>query len=45
VLSAAGANFGTKLKWIIKVDETLDIFACHAIAGLIGTLLTCVLPF
>lgn len=35
-----GANFGTKLKYYINVDETLDIFPCHAVAGLIGSLCT-----
>jgi Amt family ammonium transporter len=40
VLGACGANLGTKLKFYINADETLDIFASHGIGGLIGSLCT-----
>ncbi|RKF71304.1 Ammonium transporter 1 [Golovinomyces cichoracearum] len=40
IVSAAGANYATKLKFILDVDDALDIFAEHAIGGLIGNILT-----
>ncbi|EIW71147.1 amt family ammonium transporter [Tremella mesenterica] len=39
-LAATGANFGTKLKFLINVDETLDVFASHGIGGMIGCVCT-----
>lgn len=33
-------NLGTKLKFIIGVDEALDVFAVHGIGGIVGNLLT-----
>jgi len=33
-------NFATKLKYILNVDDTLDIFASHAIGGVVGNILT-----
>ncbi|KAF2770991.1 ammonium transporter 1 [Teratosphaeria nubilosa] len=35
-----GCNFATKLKYWIQADDALDIFAVHAIGGLIGNILT-----
>lgn len=35
-----GANYATKLKFILDIDDALDIFAEHAIGGLIGNVLT-----
>ncbi|KAI1339454.1 ammonium transporter AmtB-like domain-containing protein [Xylariaceae sp. FL0016] len=40
ILGAIGCNFATKLKFYMGVDEALDIFAVHAIGGIIGNLLT-----
>ncbi|KAI0470765.1 ammonium transporter [Xylariaceae sp. FL0804] len=40
VVGAIGCNFATKLKFFMGVDEALDIFAVHAIGGIIGNLLT-----
>jgi Amt family ammonium transporter len=40
VCAGAGANYATKLKFVIGVDDALDIFAEHAIGGLIGNILT-----
>ncbi|KAE9402383.1 ammonium transporter [Gymnopus androsaceus JB14] len=39
---AAGTicNFATQLKFIFGYDDTLDIFASHAIGGIVGNLLT-----
>ncbi|KAI0598808.1 ammonium transporter AmtB-like domain-containing protein [Biscogniauxia sp. FL1348] len=33
-------NFATKLKFLMGVDEALDIFAVHAVGGIAGNLLT-----
>ncbi|GMK58809.1 hypothetical protein CspeluHIS016_0602510 [Cutaneotrichosporon spelunceum] len=40
VLTAAAANFGTKLKYVLRIDEALDVFASHGIGGLVGCILT-----
>ncbi|KAL2885962.1 ammonium transporter [Ceratocystis lukuohia] len=39
-LGAGFANYGTKLKFILGVDDALDIFAVHGIGGLTGNILT-----
>ncbi|CAI4216228.1 unnamed protein product [Parascedosporium putredinis] len=36
VLGAAFANYGTKLKFILQIDDALDIFAVHGIGGLLA---------
>ncbi|KAL6863476.1 hypothetical protein ACO1O0_003731 [Amphichorda felina] len=33
-------NFATKLKFLIGVDEALDIFAVHGVGGIVGNILT-----
>ncbi|KAF4121937.1 ammonium transporter, Amt family [Geosmithia morbida] len=33
-------NFATKLKFLIGVDESLDIFAVHGIGGMVGNICT-----
>lgn len=40
ILAGIVCNYATKLKLWIKVDDALDIFAIHAIGGLLGDLLT-----
>jgi Amt family ammonium transporter len=40
VLGAAGANYATKLKFLLGIDDALDIFAEHAVGGFIGNVLT-----
>jgi ammonium transporter, Amt family len=40
VVVAAGANYATKLKFVLGIDDALDIFAVHAIGGLIGNICT-----
>ncbi|KAE8158233.1 ammonium transporter AmtB-like domain-containing protein [Aspergillus tamarii] len=40
VVGAVACNYATKLKYVIKVDDALDIFAVHGIGGLVGNLLT-----
>lgn len=35
-LGAFCANFATRLKFALHVDETLDIFAVHCVGGFVG---------
>ncbi|KAF8333457.1 ammonium transporter [Cantharellus anzutake] len=38
IVAGAVCNYATKLKFLLKVDDTLDIFAEHAVGGIIGLL-------
>jgi Amt family ammonium transporter len=40
VLGATFANYATKLKFILRIDDALDIFAVHGIGGLVGNICT-----
>ncbi|KAK5996147.1 Ammonium transporter 1 [Cladobotryum mycophilum] len=40
VVGATCCNFATKLKFVIGVDDTLDIFAIHGIGGMAGNIMT-----
>lgn len=40
VLGASFANYGTKLKFLLRIDDALDIFAVHGVGGLVGNILT-----
>jgi Amt family ammonium transporter len=40
VLGAAACNYGTKIKYLLRIDDALDIFAVHCIGGLVGNLCT-----
>jgi Amt family ammonium transporter len=40
VLAGTACNYGTKLKFHLGIDDALDIFAVHAIGGLVGNLCT-----
>lgn len=40
VVGAVACNYATKLKFLLRVDDALDIFAVHGIGGLVGNLLT-----
>jgi Amt family ammonium transporter len=40
VVGATACNYATKLKYVMRVDDALDIFAVHGIGGLVGNLLT-----
>ena len=40
VCSAVACNFATLFKTMIRVDDAMDIFAVHAVAGIVGNLLT-----
>ncbi|WVR04746.1 hypothetical protein IAU60_001757 [Kwoniella sp. DSM 27419] len=39
-VTAFCCNFATKLKFLIGVDETLDVFASHGVGGWVGCFLT-----
>ncbi|KAH8120481.1 ammonium transporter [Phellopilus nigrolimitatus] len=36
VVSGAACNFATKLKFLVRIDDALDLYAEHAIGGIIG---------
>lgn len=40
VVGSAATNYATKLKYILHIDDALDIFAIHSVGGLVGDLLT-----
>ncbi|KAL8796065.1 MAG: hypothetical protein Q9195_001641 [Heterodermia aff. obscurata] len=40
VVGAIACNFATKLKYYMRIDDSLDIFAEHAVGGIVGNLLT-----
>lgn len=40
VVGAACCNYATKLKFVLGIDDALDIFAVHTIGGLSGNILT-----
>ncbi|KAK2461698.1 hypothetical protein APHAL10511_006161 [Amanita phalloides] len=39
ILSGALCNFATKVKFLLRIDDALDLFAEHAVGGIIGLLL------
>ncbi|KAG7092240.1 hypothetical protein E1B28_008606 [Marasmius oreades] len=39
ILSGGLCNLATKLKFVLRIDDALDLFAEHAIGGIIGLLL------
>lgn len=39
-VTAVACNFATKLKFLLNVDETLDVFATHGIGGMVGNIMT-----
>jgi Amt family ammonium transporter len=40
VVGAFACNQATKLKFLLRIDDSLDIFAIHGVGGLVGDLLT-----
>lgn len=38
-LSGALCNFATKLKFLMRIDDALDLFAEHAVGGIVGLIL------
>ncbi len=40
VVGGIACNYATKLKFLLHIDDALDIFAIHGVGGLVGDLLT-----
>lgn len=40
ILGASFANYATKLKFLLRIDDALDIFAVHGVGGLVGNICT-----
>ncbi|KFH42470.1 Ammonium transporter-like protein [Hapsidospora chrysogenum ATCC 11550] len=40
IVGGVCCNFATKLKFLIGIDEALDIFAVHGVGGIVGNILT-----
>lgn len=40
VVGAALSNLSTRLKYYLNIDDALDVFAIHGVAGIVGSLLT-----
>lgn len=40
VVGGSACNYATKVKFFLGIDDALDIFAVHAVGGLVGNLLT-----
>ncbi|EFQ25790.1 ammonium transporter [Colletotrichum graminicola] len=40
IVGGSVCNFGTKLKFVLGIDDGLDIFAVHGIGGIAGNILT-----
>lgn len=40
ILGAGFANYATKLKFALRIDDALDIFAVHGVGGFVGNLCT-----
>ncbi|TFK30725.1 ammonium transporter [Coprinopsis marcescibilis] len=36
ILSGAICNFATKVKYLVRIDDALDLFAEHAVGGIVG---------
>lgn len=36
IVTGVACNFATKIKFLIKIDDSLDVFAEHAIGGIVG---------
>lgn len=40
VLGGMAANFGTKLKFFLGIDDSLDVFAVHGLGAIVGNVVT-----
>jgi Amt family ammonium transporter len=38
VVTGVACNFSTKIKFLIKIDDSLDVFAEHGVGGIVGLL-------
>lgn len=36
IVAGVACNFGTKIKFMIRIDDSLDVFAEHGIGGIVG---------
>lgn len=43
VVTGIGCNLSTKVKYLLKIDDSLDVFAEHGVAGIIGLLFNAIL--
>ncbi|ROT34500.1 ammonium transporter 1 [Sodiomyces alkalinus F11] len=39
IVGGVAGNFATKLKFLVGIDEALDVFAVHGVGGIVGNLL------
>lgn len=39
-VTAAVCNLSTRIKFLLRIDDALDVFATHGIGGMVGCLLT-----
>jgi hypothetical protein len=39
-ITAIASNLATRLKFIIRVDESLDVYALHGVGGAVGCAMT-----
>jgi Amt family ammonium transporter len=39
-VGAIACNYTTKIKYLIHVDDSLDVFGEHGMGGIVGNLLT-----
>ncbi|BFZ60234.1 low affinity high capacity ammonium permease [Saitoella coloradoensis] len=39
VVSGAACNYATKLKYLMRIDDALDVFAEHGMGGIVGNIL------
>lgn len=39
ILAGALCNFATKIKYLIRIDDALDLFAEHAVGGIVGLII------
>lgn len=42
VVAGAACNYATNIKYLLRVDDCLDIFAVHAVGGFVGNILTAI---
>jgi Amt family ammonium transporter len=40
VVSGVACNYATKLKYLMQIDDAIDIFASHCVGGVLGNLMT-----
>ena len=41
-IAAIVSNFVVHSKWLNRIDDTLDVFACHGVGGIMGMILTAI---